>query len=97
MASGPIPFVKKPKGHRQQIVLFLISVFLPALILTIFAMRIVRQERELFQKRADEERKRVATAIGASLLNRLESLKRHAAIALEADPDAFRGREIFLP
>ena len=63
------------RGHRKQFFLFLIAVILPSLLLIIFAWRMIRQERELAQKRMEDERQRVAREIGQILLMRLEKIK----------------------
>lgn len=62
-------------GHRRQILLFLIAVFLPSLVLIIFSVRMIGQEKELAQKRLSEERRRVALEIGRHLLFQLEHIK----------------------
>lgn len=62
-------------GHRRQILLFLIAVFLPSLVLIIFTVRMIGQEKELAQKRLSEERRRVALEIGRHLLFQLEHIK----------------------
>lgn len=63
------------RGHRKQFFLFLIAVVLPSLLLVIFALRMIRQERELVQKRMEDERQRMAREIGQILLMRLEKIK----------------------
>jgi len=63
------------RGHRKQILLFLLAVILPSLILVVFALRMISQERELAQKRMVDERHRLATEIGQHLLVRLEKIK----------------------
>jgi signal transduction histidine kinase len=63
------------RGHRKQFFLFLIAVILPSLLLIIFAWRMIRQERELAQKRMVDERQRMAREIGQILLMRLEKIK----------------------
>jgi signal transduction histidine kinase/tetratricopeptide (TPR) repeat protein len=64
-----------PRGHRKQIVLFLLAVILPSLVLVVFALRMISQERELAQKRMLDERRRLASEIGQHLLVRLEKIK----------------------
>jgi signal transduction histidine kinase len=63
------------RGHRKQILLFLLAVILPSLILVVFALRMISQERELAQKRMKDERRRLAGEIGQHLLVRLEKIK----------------------
>ncbi len=65
----------KGRSHRKQILLFLITVFLPSLVLIVLTVRMIGQEKELEQKRITEERRRVAREIGQHFLVRLESIK----------------------
>ena len=62
-------------GHRKQILLFLAAVIVPSLVLVLLTLRIVRQEKELAEKRVVQERQRRATEIGQHLLIRLEKIK----------------------
>jgi signal transduction histidine kinase len=64
-----------PRGHRKQILLFLLAVILPSLVLVVFALRMISQEHELAQKRMKDERRRLAGEIGHHLLVRLEKIK----------------------
>ena len=61
--------------HRKQILLFFAAVLIPSLALIFFTQKIVRQEKELSFKRADDEQRRLAREIGRDLLFRLERLK----------------------
>jgi signal transduction histidine kinase len=63
------------RSHRKQILLFLIAVILPSLILVVFTLRMISQERELSQKRIADERGRLSSEIGQHLLVRLEKIK----------------------
>ena len=63
------------RGHRKQILLFLIAVVLPSIILVVFTLRMISQERELSQKRITDERRRLSNEIGQHLLVRLEKIK----------------------
>ena len=65
----------KSLGHRKQILLFLLAVILPSLVLVVFTLRMMSQERELAQKRMEDERHRTAREIGQHLLVRLEKIK----------------------
>lgn len=69
--------MEKSTGHRKQILLFLIAVFLPSLVLVVITVRMISQEKELAQKRLSEERRRVALEIGQHLLFKLENIKLH--------------------
>ena len=62
-------------SHRKQIFLFFVAVILPSIVLVAFTLRIVSQDRELAQKRALDERSRMAAEIGQHLLVRLEKIK----------------------
>ena len=79
----------KSKRSRRSIVLFITVIVLPALLLSIVTLRMFRQERELFEKRAADERKRAAMEIGETLLVRLEELKNRSVRFLDSDPEAF--------
>jgi tetratricopeptide (TPR) repeat protein len=63
------------RGHRKQILLFLLAVILPSLVLVVFTLRMISQEKELAQKREVDERRRLAGEIGQHLLVRLEKVK----------------------
>ena len=65
----------KSYSHRKQIFLFLVAVILPSIVLVAFTLRMISQERELTQKRALDERSRIAADIGQYLLVRLEKIK----------------------
>jgi len=72
----------KGRSHRKQIFLFLVTVLLPSLVLIGLTVRMIRQEKELAQKRMTEERRRVALEIGQNFLVRLESIKLQEVSAL---------------
>ncbi len=63
------------RGHRKQNLLFLIAVVLPSIILVVFTLRMISQERELSQKRIADERRRLSSEISQHLLVRLEKIK----------------------
>lgn len=69
------------RAPRKQILLFLLAVILPSLVLVIFTLRMISQERELAQKRMKDERLRTAREIGQHLLVRLEKIKLQEASA----------------
>lgn len=48
-------FAMKSRGHRKQILLFLVTVLLPSLVLIGLTVRMIGQEKELAQKRLTEE------------------------------------------
>lgn len=61
--------------HRKQILLFLIAVILPSSVLVFFTTRMIRQERELAEKRARDQRLQLAKEFGQELLEWLERIK----------------------
>ncbi len=71
-------------GHRRQVVLFLFAVLLPCAVLVALSLRMVRQERELSEKRLAEEQRRVVSEIHQELLSHLEKIKLQAVSALAA-------------
>jgi signal transduction histidine kinase len=89
------------RGHRKQIILFLVAVVLPSLVLIVFTLRVISQDRELAQKRIIDERRRMAREFGRRLLVRIEEIKIE-----EAGPGAdrtefsgtraYRNREVVL-
>jgi signal transduction histidine kinase len=64
----------KPRLRRKQILLFVAALLLPSLILAIFTLRMVRQEKELATKHAGEEKRRVALEIGRAMQSVLENV-----------------------
>jgi signal transduction histidine kinase/tetratricopeptide (TPR) repeat protein len=65
----------KGRSHRKQILLFLIAVFLPSVVLVFLTIRMIGQERELSQKRMEDDQIRMARDIGQHLLVTLENIK----------------------
>jgi signal transduction histidine kinase len=65
--------------HRRSIALFLITVVVPCLVLVALGLRIVRQDRELAEKRAEEERTRQIDQVRKDALSKLEEIKLRAA------------------
>jgi hypothetical protein len=63
------------RGHGRLVLLFLVAVILPSLALVILTLRTIGQERELAEKRLQDDRTRLAAEIGRSLLLRLENIK----------------------
>jgi signal transduction histidine kinase len=78
----------RPRGHQRQVLLFLITVIVPCLVLVVLGLRIVSQERELADKRAAEERRRLANAVRQELLTVLERIRLREASALAAHSGA---------
>jgi len=65
--------------HRRRIFLFLVAVVVPCLVLVALGLRIVRQDRELAEKRAGEERVRQINQIRKDAWSKLEEIKLRAA------------------
>jgi signal transduction histidine kinase len=63
------------RGYRKQVLLFLTAVLLPSLVLVVLTLRMVSQEKELAQKRALDEYRRMARDFGQAFLIRLENIK----------------------
>jgi signal transduction histidine kinase len=78
--------------HRKQILLFLVAVLIPSLTLIFFAQKILRQDKELAQKRAADARRRLALEVGREVRLRLEALEFEVSrdeAAIYARPDAY--------
>jgi len=63
------------RRYLKQMFLFLVTVILPSLVLVIFTLRMIDQERELVQKRTADEHRYKAQEIGQRLRVRLEKIK----------------------
>lgn len=74
--------------HRRQILLFLVAILLPCSVLVALSLRMIRQERELAEKRSADEQRRLVNEIRHELLARLERIKLQEVSALAAQ----RGR-----
>ena len=68
----------KNSRHFKQIILFLLTILLPSLGLIFLTVRMVRQEKELAERRGSEARHLVARQIGDELLIRLENIRQLA-------------------
>jgi len=60
--------IMKNSRHFKQIILFLLTILLPSLGLIFLTVRMVRQEKELAERRGSEARHLVARQIGDELL-----------------------------
>ena len=87
----------KVEGRRKQIALFLVAILLPVIVLVALTLRIVKQERELDLKRADDERRQVAAEIGRDLTSRLDGLARGEASAIAEEPRRLARRDYLNP
>jgi signal transduction histidine kinase len=85
------------EGHRKQVLLFLMAVLLPVVVLVGLTIRIVGQEAELAEKRAADERRRVAREVGRSLAARLDRLVRLEVSRLREAPSRFSSRDYLHP
>jgi signal transduction histidine kinase len=65
--------------HRRRIVLFLITVVFPCLVVIALGLRTVRQDRELAEKRALEERGRQIDQVRKDALNKLAEIRLRVA------------------
>jgi hypothetical protein len=78
-------------------VLFLVAVLLPVMVLVGLTIRMVRQEKELSQKRIADEHRRVAAEIGRALASRLNGLAREEASAFAGQPLRLARRDYVNP
>ncbi len=100
------------RGRRTKILFYLVSIVLPSLLLVVFTLRLVSQDRELAQKRVAKDRQKFALDVGRSLLSVLDKAKNlpgEAAVNPSAKPDApsagsllvwvceLRGTDLILP
>ncbi len=66
---------KESRHYGKQILLFLLVFVLPSIILVVLSLRMIGQERELAEKRASDERRRITSEMSQYLFNRLETIK----------------------
>ncbi len=64
-----------PRQHRRIVVLFLAALLVPCGVLFPLSIRMIRQERELSEKRRADARELVAARVNEQLLRRLEQIK----------------------
>ncbi|MFC2156623.1 sensor histidine kinase [Acidobacteriota bacterium] len=64
------------RAYKKKIFLFILVFVLPCIVLVLLSLRMISQEKELSQKRAQDDSRRTATEIGQRLLIRLENIKR---------------------
>lgn len=92
------PSSRRPKRHyRKQILLFGISVLLPALVLLFFTLRINRQDNELRERRAKEARQQKAEEIGRNLADRLEKTTQDLLREMSAESRIIRKAHLMHP
>jgi signal transduction histidine kinase len=80
-----LPSVRLKRSLRKQVILFGISVLLPALVLFVFIVRLNRQDIELRKTRAVEAQQQMAEEIGRYLAERLEAEEKTVLQALVSD------------
>jgi len=73
--------------HRRQVPLFLLAIILPCALLVALGLRMIGQERELAEKRLDDERGRLSGQLRQELSSRLERIALQEAAALITQPD----------
>jgi len=73
--------------HRRQVPLFLLAIILPCAVLVALGLRMIGQERELAEKRLDDERGRLSGQLRQELSSRLERIALQEAAALITQPD----------
>jgi signal transduction histidine kinase len=71
-----LPSGRLKRSLRKQVILFGISVILPALVLFVFIIRLNRQDNELRKKRAAEAQQQKAEEIGKHLAEKLEKTEK---------------------
>jgi len=76
-----------PQHHRRLTLFLLLALLVPGLVLVALSVRMMRQERELAEKRRHEEQERLVLQVRQELLNRLERIKLEALSALAAGRD----------
>jgi len=72
--------------RQRHVLLFVLAVIVPSLVLVVMAVRMARQERELADKRLDDERVRRTAAIRDSLLATLERVRLRATASFDREP-----------
>src|SRR5262245_3494563 len=72
--------------HKRQVILFLTAILLPAAVLAVLSWLVIHQDRELAQKRADDERNSAVEQMRRELAARLETIKLQEINRLIRDP-----------
>jgi HAMP domain-containing protein len=80
-------------GHGRIVLLFMIAVLLPGVFLVFSALRMLRQEQELAEKRQADDRRRLARDIGQYLAARLEKIRQDEISAAAARSAAAKYRK----
>lgn len=85
------------RGHRRQVLLFLVAIILPCVVLVALGLRMMAQEQELREKRDADERRGVALQLRHELSARLDRIALQEATALAADPERLSSRNYSSP
>ena len=81
-----LPSGRLKRSLRKRVILFGLSVLLPALVLLVFIVRMNRQDNELRKKRATEAKQQKAEEIGRHMADRLEKTEKLLLQELASDP-----------
>lgn len=85
-----LPSGRLKRNLRKRVILFGLSVLLPALVLLVFIVRMNRQDNELRNKRAAEAKQQKAEEIGRYLADKLEKTERVLLQELASDSASTR-------
>ena len=85
-----LPSGRLKRTLRKRVILFGLSVLLPALVLLIFIVRMNRQDNELRNNRATEAKQQKAEEIGQHLADKLEKTEKILLQELVSDPSSIR-------
>ena len=80
------------RGHRRQVLLFLVAVLLPCSVLVALGLRMIGQERELAEKRLADERRLITRQIRQELSTRLDRIRTEEIARLATEPGLFQSR-----
>ncbi len=86
---------KESRHYRKQILLFLLVFVLPSIILVVLSLRMIAQDRELAEKRASDERRRITSEVSQYLYTRLEAIKNQEKSA-ESFLEGYKNPEVVL-
>ncbi len=86
---------KESLHYRKQILLFLLVFVLPSIVLVVLSLRMIGQERELAEKRASDERRRITSEMSEYLFTRLETIKNQEKSA-ESFSTEYKNPEVVL-
>lgn len=85
------------RGHRRQILLFLVAIILPCVVLVALGLRMVAQEQELAERRLADQRRGIAGQVRQELAVRLDRTALQEATALGAQPGRLTSRTYMSP